>query len=48
MKFLSDKWRCPVYVLGFVTLNFNFEVLAMAIDLEIAVVIEAIYENMTT
>lgn len=37
-----------MYVLGFVALNFNFEVLAMAIDLEIAVVIEVIYKNMTT
>ena len=37
-----------MYVLGFVILNFSFEVLAMVIDLEIAVVIEAIYENMTT
>ena len=37
-----------MYVLRFVALNFNFEVLAMAIDLEIAVVIEVIYENMTT
>lgn len=37
-----------MYVLGYVALNFNFEVLAMAIDLEIAVVIEVIYKNMTT
>lgn len=34
------KWRCLVYVLGFVDLNFNREVLVRVIDLEIIVVFD--------